>query len=146
MTELAPLVGVCAGCQAVLADDAVCLLDVPVHKTGTAFTKPLDPIVGQAIQAWQALRPEQPQRLDRKTNEQVDPRCSIRAHPFANNSATTALRLTSCPTFRVLIRPHPVRSSGRVETTQTGLRRDRLGRLAKSSSARARSTSCGCSW
>lgn len=40
----------------VLAEDAVCLLDVPVHKTGTAFTKPADPIVGQAIEAWQALR------------------------------------------------------------------------------------------
>ena len=46
----------------VLADDAVCLLDVPVHKTGTAFTKPVDPIVGQAIDAWQALRPAQPRR------------------------------------------------------------------------------------
>jgi len=33
----------------ILAEDAVCLLDVPLHKTGTAFTKPVDPIVGQAI-------------------------------------------------------------------------------------------------
>ena len=24
--------------------DAVCLLDVPAHKTGTAFTKPVDPL------------------------------------------------------------------------------------------------------
>ncbi len=30
---------------------AVCLLDVPTHKTGTAFTKPVDPLVGQAIAA-----------------------------------------------------------------------------------------------
>ena len=57
----------------VLADDAVCLLDVPVHKTGTAFTKPVDPLVGQAIEAWQALRPAQPSRLDRKTGEHVRP-------------------------------------------------------------------------
>lgn len=35
----------------VLARDAVCLLDVPVHKTGTAFTKPVDPLLGQAIEA-----------------------------------------------------------------------------------------------
>jgi integrase len=56
----------------VLAEDAVCLLDVPVHKTGTAFTKPVDPIVGQAIDAWQTLRPTQPQRPDRKTGEPVD--------------------------------------------------------------------------
>jgi len=69
----------------VLANDAVCLLDVPVHKTGTAFTKPVDPIVGQAIQTWQALRPEQPKRLDRKTAEQVDLLFSIRAHPVAKN-------------------------------------------------------------
>jgi hypothetical protein len=33
----------------VLARDAVCLLDVPAHKTGTSFTKPVDPILGQAL-------------------------------------------------------------------------------------------------
>ncbi|WP_317147987.1 hypothetical protein [Mycobacterium sp. 29Ha] len=26
----------------VLAEEAVCLLDVPVHTSGTAFTKPVD--------------------------------------------------------------------------------------------------------
>ena len=49
----------------ILARDAVCLLDVPAHKTGTAFTKPVDPLAGQAIQAWQAVRPSQPSMLDR---------------------------------------------------------------------------------
>jgi hypothetical protein len=44
----------------VLARDAVCLLDVHTHKTGTAFTKPVDPLLGQAIEAWQAVRPAQP--------------------------------------------------------------------------------------
>ncbi len=67
----------------ILAEDAVCLLDVPVHKTGTAFTKPVDPIVGQAIDAWQALRPDQPKRLDRKTGERVDMLFSVRAQPVA---------------------------------------------------------------
>ena len=67
----------------VLAEDAVCLLDVPVHKTGTAFTKPVDPIVGQAIEAWQALRPSQPKRLDRKTKEHVHMLFSVRAQPVA---------------------------------------------------------------
>ncbi|MGB9305403.1 MAG: tyrosine-type recombinase/integrase, partial [Mycobacterium sp.] len=67
----------------ILAEDAVCLLDVPVHKTGTAFTKPVDPIVGQAIEAWQALRPDQPKRLDRKTAEHVDMLFSVRAQPVA---------------------------------------------------------------
>jgi hypothetical protein len=65
----------------ILAADAVCLLDIPVNKTGTAFTKPVDPIIGQAIEAWQALRPAQPPRLDRKTSEHVDLLFSIRAHP-----------------------------------------------------------------
>jgi integrase len=65
----------------ILAADAVCLLDIPVNKTGTAFTKPVDPIIGQAIQAWQARRPAQPPRLDRKTSEHVDLLFSIRAHP-----------------------------------------------------------------
>lgn len=36
--------------------DAVCLLDVPTHETGTALTKPVDPILGRGIEAWQALR------------------------------------------------------------------------------------------
>jgi hypothetical protein len=56
----------------VLARDAVCLLDVPTHKTGTAFTKPVDPLLGHAIEAWEAVRPGQPQMVDRKTGERVD--------------------------------------------------------------------------
>ncbi len=32
--------------------DPVCLLDVPAHKTGTPFTKPVDPLVGRAIEVW----------------------------------------------------------------------------------------------
>ena len=74
---------VAADSRDILADDAVCLLDVPVHKTGTAFTKPVDPIVGQAIETWQALRPAQPPRTDRKTGEQADLLFSVRAHPVA---------------------------------------------------------------
>lgn len=56
----------------VLARDAVCLRDVPPRKTGTAFTKPVDPILGQARGIWQAMRPTQPQLLDRRTGERVD--------------------------------------------------------------------------
>ena len=80
----------------VLAEQAVCLLDVPVHKTGTAFTKPVDPIVGQVIEAWQAERPTQPKRLDRKTNEHVDLLFSIRAHPVAKNYINRTLIPTLC--------------------------------------------------
>jgi len=49
----------------------VCLLDIPVHKTGRAFTKPVDPLVGEAIAAWEAVRPAQPDLIDPKTSEQV---------------------------------------------------------------------------
>jgi hypothetical protein len=57
--------------QATVAPDVVCLLDVPTHKTGSAFTKPVDPLVGHAIAEWEAIRPEQPASLDRRTSEYV---------------------------------------------------------------------------
>ncbi len=50
----------------------VCLLDVPVHKTGAAFTKPVDQTVGQAINAWEKVRPPQAKLCDYKTGEMVD--------------------------------------------------------------------------
>jgi integrase len=57
--------------QETASQDAICLLDVPTHKTGSAFTKPVDPLVGRAIAAWEALRPVQPPLLDRRTGESV---------------------------------------------------------------------------
>ena len=42
---------------AATATARVCLLDVPTNKTGTAFTKPVDPTVGDAIEAWETVRP-----------------------------------------------------------------------------------------
>ncbi len=55
----------------VLPKDAVCLLDVPTNKTGTAFTKPVDRCVGEAIAAWELVRPIQPAGVDAKTGEVV---------------------------------------------------------------------------
>ena len=54
------------------AGQDVCLLDVPTNKTATAFTKPVDPAVGRAIEAWQTVRPTQPPFPDRKTGQLVD--------------------------------------------------------------------------
>lgn len=51
---------------------SVCFLDVPVNKTATAFTKPVDGIVGQAINAWEKVRPAQEKLCDHKTGEMVD--------------------------------------------------------------------------
>jgi integrase len=48
-----------------------CLLNVPVNKTGTAFVKPVDSIVGREIEAWEKVRPSQPALLDEKTGELV---------------------------------------------------------------------------
>jgi len=55
-----------------LAGGAVCMLDVPVNKTSTAFTKPVDPIVGEMISAWEKVRPNGVKLPDRKTGEAVD--------------------------------------------------------------------------
>jgi integrase len=52
-------------------DGATCFLDVPTHKTGASFTKPVDPVVGEAIEAWEVVRPEQPLIVDRKTGKRV---------------------------------------------------------------------------
>jgi integrase len=55
----------------VSGDDATCLLDVPTHKTGASYTKPVDPLVGEAIALWEAQRPLQPLLVDAKTAESV---------------------------------------------------------------------------
>ena len=65
-------------------EQAVCLLDVPVHKTGTAFTKPVDPLLGQAIEAWQAARPDQPEHAGPQDRANRSTCCSaFRAQPVA---------------------------------------------------------------
>src|SRR5260370_5967105 len=62
------------GCVRWQQDNAssVCFLDVPVNKTGTAFTKPVDALVGQAINAWEKVRRPQAKLCDHKTGEMVD--------------------------------------------------------------------------
>jgi integrase len=59
------------GTGEVLSKDAVCLLDVPMHKTGGPFSKPVDRVVGEAISAWERIRPIQPSISDPKTGEAV---------------------------------------------------------------------------
>jgi integrase len=102
----------------VLARDAVCLLDIPTHKTGTAFTKPVDPLLGKAIEAWEAARPDQPKMLDSKTGEQVNVLFALRAHPmhrsYINRTIIPALcRKAGVPTAdaRGAITSHRARST-----------------------------------
>ncbi len=47
----------------------ICLLRVPENKTCGAFNKPVDPVVGQLIEAWKLVRPPQPDLEDRKTGQ-----------------------------------------------------------------------------
>jgi integrase len=54
------------------AGERVCLLDVPTSKTATAFTKPVDGIVGEAIDQWEQARPAHPKFIDRRTGELAD--------------------------------------------------------------------------
>lgn len=49
----------------------ICLLDVPVSKTYVAFTKPVDPIVGEYIEQWENVLNTQPLQEDPKTGESV---------------------------------------------------------------------------
>jgi integrase len=63
----------------------VCFLDVPVHKTGTAFTKPVDRLAGEAINAWEKVRPPQPKLCDPKTGEMVDFLFLYRMRQLATN-------------------------------------------------------------
>lgn len=52
--------------------DRVCLLSVPVNKTGTAYSKPVDKLVGESIVAWEKERPAQSRLIDHKTGELTD--------------------------------------------------------------------------
>jgi integrase len=59
------------GTDETLPRNAVCLLEIPINKTSTAFTKPVDPVVGEAISKWEDVRPQQPLTTDPKTGESV---------------------------------------------------------------------------
>ncbi|MFD6607074.1 tyrosine-type recombinase/integrase [Streptomyces coelicoflavus] len=47
----------------------ICLLHIPQNKTSRPFNKPVDPVVGQLIDAWKMIRPPQPDLIDRKTGQ-----------------------------------------------------------------------------
>ena len=55
-----------------VAASPTCFLDVPVNKTSTAFTKPVDAVVGHAVEAWERERLPHPSMTDAKTGSVVD--------------------------------------------------------------------------
>jgi integrase len=48
----------------VLAKATVAFLDVPPNKTTAAYTKPVDPVVADVVDAWERVRPAQPVMVD----------------------------------------------------------------------------------
>lgn len=63
---------VVTGTDEVVPKETVCWLSVPVNKTGAAFTKPIDHIVGEAITAWERVRPAHRKEIDQKSGEMVE--------------------------------------------------------------------------
>jgi len=59
------------GCIRWQSEGETCYLDVPPNKSGPAYTKPVDAVLGQAIEAWQAARPPTASILDTRTGETV---------------------------------------------------------------------------
>ncbi len=73
-----------------------CLLDVPVNKTATAFTKPVDAILGEAVEAWQRVRLAHPRMLDKKTGALVDYLFVHRGRRIASDYLNRSLIPTLC--------------------------------------------------
>jgi integrase len=67
LSESVPVIGE----GGILSKDAVCMLEIPTNKTSPQFTKPVDRVVGEAIEAWERVRTETPMILDPKTKEMV---------------------------------------------------------------------------
>lgn len=79
----------------------VCMLDIPVNKTGTDFTKPVDPEVGKAIEAWETVRLSQPRCIDRKTSEHVELLFTHRARPMRREMINESIIPMLCRKARV---------------------------------------------
>jgi integrase len=74
----------------------MCLLDIPVQKRGPAFTKPVDALVGEAVAAWERVRPQQPAMVDRKTGEVVHPLFCFRAKRLSKKYLNNTLIPSLC--------------------------------------------------
>jgi len=81
---------------ATLPKGAACMLDVPVNKTMTAFSKPVHQLVGQCIVSWERIRPVQPAVQDPKTGEVVHYLFSYRGIRVAPTYLNRVLIPTLC--------------------------------------------------
>jgi integrase len=76
--------------------ERVCLLSIPVNKTSTAFSKPVDTVVGEVIEAWEKERPAQMRLIDPKTGELVDYLFAYRSKALGYNYLNKVLILALC--------------------------------------------------
>jgi integrase len=74
----------------------VCLISVPVNKTGSEFSKPVDRLVGEAIEAWEKERPAQSKMVDAKTGELVDYVLMFRSRQIGYSYVNKVLIRTLC--------------------------------------------------
>lgn len=59
------------GTAEVLTEGSVCWLDVPANKTNEGYPKPVDPLVGKAIETWEEIRLRQPAAIDARTSREA---------------------------------------------------------------------------
>lgn len=86
----------CIRWQEDTSGERVCLLDIPVNKTNTEFSKPVDKIVGELIEAWEKERPAQTQLIDPKTGERVDYLFAFRSKALGYNYLNEVLIPSLC--------------------------------------------------
>jgi integrase len=76
--------------------ERVCLLSVPVNKTSTAFSKPVDTVVGEVIEAWEKERPVQMKLIDPKTGELIEYLFAYRSKALGYNYLNKVLIPALC--------------------------------------------------
>lgn len=77
-------------------EQTVCLLTVPVNKTSGEFSKPIDALIGRAIDRWKAVRPAAPPIYDRKTGEHAPFLFTYRDVPLGRQFINETLIPTLC--------------------------------------------------
>jgi hypothetical protein len=93
--------------------NTICLLDVPTNKTDTAYTKPVDGHVGEAVERWEAIRGSQPPFLDAKTNQMVDVLFAYRGKRLGKGYINRRLIPMLCKKANVPASPSPPVPTGR---------------------------------
>jgi integrase len=68
-----------------LPENTVCLLSVPTGKTSPEFVKPVDRVVGEAIEDWERVRTATPLMFDQKTSEMVSYLFAYRTKPVGRD-------------------------------------------------------------